>query len=215
MIIYIRTVPIFHVAWPLPVVQIATHRHYVFFSLTEVSDNQWDQIQRRLINHRLQVYYINQRPSSSKLKTVRRVIKIIFYVFRNLHITRHSNKLLEQGYVKERLKSSPRKFYGRYADLIKQYEVSISQMLNDILWPDHIQWQPLLIRLCTDLDLYWILRGFHRTFATGVACRHRTLTPLDTCSRPFGTCICSTCWGQSFFRTCRYFYGLCSSNNPR
>ena len=25
---------------------------------------------------------------------------------------------------------------------IKQYEVSLSQMLNDILWPDHIQWQP-------------------------------------------------------------------------
>ena len=34
-------------------------------------------------------------------------------------------------------------------------------------------------------------------------------------SRPFGTCICSTCWDQSFFRTCRYFYGLCSSNIPR
>ena len=44
-----------------------------------------------------------------------------------------SNKLLEQEYVKERLKSSLRKFYGRYEDLIKQYEVSLSQMLNDIL----------------------------------------------------------------------------------
>ena len=50
-------------------------------------------------------------------------------------------------------KSSLRKFYGRYRGLIKQYEVSISQMLNDILWPDHIQWQPPLIRLCTELDL--------------------------------------------------------------
>ena len=58
------------------------------------------------------------------------------------HLPRLSNKLLEQGYVKERLKSSLRKFYGRYGDLIKQYEVSLSQMLNDILWPDHIQWQP-------------------------------------------------------------------------
>ena len=54
-----------------------------------------------------------------------------------------SNKLLEQGYFKERLKSSLRKFYGRYGDLIKQYKISLSQMLNDILWPDHIQWQPL------------------------------------------------------------------------
>ena len=47
--------------------------------------------------------------------------------------TRLKNKLLEQGYVKERLKSSLRKFYGRYGDLINQYEVSLSQMLNDIL----------------------------------------------------------------------------------
>ena len=59
-----------------------------------------------------------------------------------LRATRLSNKLLEQGYVKERLKSSLRKCYGRYGDLIKQYEVSLTQMLNDILWPDHIQWQP-------------------------------------------------------------------------
>ena len=58
-----------------------------------------------------------------------------------LSATRLSNKLLEQGYAKECLKSSLRKFFGRYGDLIKQYEVSLSQMLNDILWPDHIQWQ--------------------------------------------------------------------------
>ena len=51
------------------------------------------------------------------------------------------NKLLEQGYAKERLKSSLRKIFGRYRDLIKQYEVPLSQMSNDILWPDHIQWQ--------------------------------------------------------------------------
>ena len=68
-----------------------------------------------------------------------------------LRATRLSNKLLEQGYVKERLKSSLRKFYGRYRDLIKQYEVSLSKMLNDILWPDHTQWQPP--RLCNKLDL--------------------------------------------------------------
>ena len=45
---------------------------------------------------------------------------------------------------------------------------------------------------------YRILSGFHRTFATGVACRQGTLTPPDTWSRPFGTCICSICWDQSF-----------------
>ena len=36
-------------------------------------------------------------------------------------------KLLRQGYVRERLKSSHRKFYGRYGDLIKHYEVSLCQ----------------------------------------------------------------------------------------
>ena len=31
--------------------------------------------------------------------------------------------------------------YGQYIDLIKQYETPLSRMLNDILWPDHIQLQ--------------------------------------------------------------------------
>ena len=37
-----------------------------------------------------------------------------------LRAVRLSNKLLGQGYVKEHLKSSLRKFYGRYGDLTKQ-----------------------------------------------------------------------------------------------
>ena len=44
-----------------------------------------------------------------------------------LRAKRLSNKLVEQGYVRERLKSSLSKFYGRYGDVIKQYEVSLSQ----------------------------------------------------------------------------------------
>ena len=55
-----------------------------------------------------------------------------------LRAARLSSKLLRQGYVMERLKSSLRKFYGRYGDLIKHYEVSLSQMLHDILGHDHI-----------------------------------------------------------------------------
>ena len=110
-----------------------------------------------------------------------------------LRATRLSNKLLEQGYVKERLKSSLRKFYGRYGDLIKQYEVSLSQMLNDILWPDHIQWQPP-----TDQTLYRTLPFTDFEWFPWCICDRGTLTPLDTWSRPFGTCICSTCWDQSF-----------------
>ena len=56
-----------------------------------------------------------------------------------LRAARLSSKLLRQGYVKERLKSSLRKFYGRYGDLIKHYEVSLTQMSHDILGHDHIQ----------------------------------------------------------------------------
>ena len=56
-----------------------------------------------------------------------------------LRAMRLSNKLLGHGYVKERLRSSLRKLYGRYEDLIKQYEVSLSRMLQDILDDDHLQ----------------------------------------------------------------------------
>ena len=56
-----------------------------------------------------------------------------------LRAMRLSNKLFGQGYVKERLKSSLRKFYGRYGDLTKQYEVPLSRMLHYILDNDHIQ----------------------------------------------------------------------------
>ena len=138
-----------------------------------------------------------------------------------LKATRLSNKLLEQGYVMERLKSSLRKCYGRYGDLIKQCEVPLLRMLNNILWPDHIQWQPTsdqilykAVALSLNSTFYRILKCFHRTFAARVACRQGTLTPPDTWSRPSGTCICSTCWDKSFFRTGRYFSGLCSSNTP-
>ena len=56
-----------------------------------------------------------------------------------LWAVRLSNKLLGQEYVKKRFKSSLRKFYGRYGDLTKQYEVPLSRMLHDILDDDHIQ----------------------------------------------------------------------------
>ena len=73
-----------------------------------------------------------------------------------LRAVRLSNKLLGQGYVKERLRSSLRKFYGRYGDLIKQYEVPLSRMLYDILDDDHLQWHPPLIRHYTNVwPYYW------------------------------------------------------------
>ena len=72
-----------------------------------------------------------------------------------LRAARLSSKLLGQGYVKERLKSSLRKFYDRYGDLIKHYEVSLSQMLHDILGHDHIQWHTQLIRHYPNLRTYY------------------------------------------------------------
>ena len=45
-----------------------------------------------------------------------------------LRARRLYSKLLKQEYLLERLKSSFRKFYGRYGDLIQQYEVSLSRM---------------------------------------------------------------------------------------
>ena len=59
-----------------------------------------------------------------------------------LRATWLSNKLPEQEYVKECLKSSLKKVYGRYGDLIKPHEVRLSRMLHGILKPDQIQWQP-------------------------------------------------------------------------
>ena len=73
-----------------------------------------------------------------------------------------ASKLLGQGYVMERLKSSLRKFYGRYGDLIKNYEVSLSQMLHDILGHDHIQWLTRLIRHYTNLRTYYRTGLYYR-----------------------------------------------------
>ena len=73
-----------------------------------------------------------------------------------------SSKLLGQGYVMERSKSSLRKFYGRYGDLIKHYEVSLSQMLHDILGHDHVQWHPQLIRHYTNLRTYYRTGLYYR-----------------------------------------------------
>ena len=64
-----------------------------------------------------------------------------------LRTRRLSSALLKQGYLVERLKSSFRKFYGRYGDIIQQYEISLSRMLNDILTTDQLHVTPQPIRL--------------------------------------------------------------------
>ena len=43
-----------------------------------------------------------------------------------------TNKMMLQGYNESRLKSSFRKFYGRYNDLVCGYNLSLAHMLNDL-----------------------------------------------------------------------------------
>ena len=97
--------------------------------------------------------------------------------------------LLTFWYLMERLKSSFRKFYGRYGDLIQQYEVSLSRMLNDILILDQ-QWLPNQSDF-QPISWPWyrtwpspIMSGFHGAFVTGVACQQGTLTLPDIWFRP-------------------------------
>ena len=42
-------------------------------------------------------------------------------------------KLVEQGYVKTRLRVYGRKFYGRYNDIVSPYNVSLTQFLGDLI----------------------------------------------------------------------------------
>ena len=102
-----------------------------------------------------------------------------------LRAARLSSKLLGQGYVMERLKSSLRKFYGRYGDLIKHYEVSLSQMLHDTIYNDTLNWSDITpiceliteLDFITDFDLITKFWRFPFYIATGAASQQRTLTP--------------------------------------
>ena len=115
---------------------------------------------------------------------------------------RLSCKLHGQGYAIERWKSSLMKFYGRYGDPIKHYEIFLTHMLHNILGHDHIQWHPPSISHftkswpcyptwphCRSWCYYLIAGGFHMIFATGAARWQRKLTPPDiwSCFVPFGT----------------------------
>ena len=80
-------------------------------------------------------------------------------------------------------------------------------MLNDILILDQLQWHPHQSNF-PPISWPWystwpslIISGFHRAFATGVACQQGTLTLPDIWFCPFfGDCLCSNCWDQ-FSRT--------------
>ena len=103
-----------------------------------------------------------------------------------------SNKLLGQGYVKERFRSSLRKFLlsvrGSHQTIRGHPLPNITR--HSEWWPSTVtpsidqtlnQFLTLLLMwtLLPNLTFYLITRGFHRSFTTGAACRQRTLTPPD------------------------------------
>ena len=118
----------------------------------------------------------------------------------------------------ERLKSSFRKFYGRYWNLIQQYEVFLSRMLNGILTLDHLsdfqtdQNFHKFSDLDTELDLHRIASGSTEHLQR-VTCQQWTFP--DTWFRPLVlTCLSSNCSDQ-FSRTCRIFSWLFTLNIHR
>ena len=134
-----------------------------------------------------------------------------------LRATRIFKELLEQWYVKEHLKLSLKKYFVRYVDQIKQYEVPLSRMLN-VAWRYTMTTLPrsdfIPIRyLITELDLFPIMRGFHRTFTTGVTHWQQTLTPADTWFRPMW--YMSAVWYKTFSPSLSLFSGLFIANIPR
>ena len=119
-----------------------------------------------------------------------------------LRTMRLSNKLLGQGYVKERLRSSLRKFYGRYGDFTKQYEVPLSRMLHDILDDGPHTVTPSIDRtlhqfltitdlhLITEFDFLPYFARFPQNICNGCDTEDAYSSGHLVLSH-FGTCMCS------------------------
>ena len=107
-------------------------------------------------------------------------------------------------------------YLGRYGGL-KAYKTTWStraRILNDNLKLCLIQWHPPSLVLLSKSWPYY--QAFPFTELREVSIEHlrrlkfagrgrsllRTPGPV-----PFGTCICSTCWNQYFFKACRDFLG--------
>ena len=91
-----------------------------------------------------QCIIINTSSNNNKFDTTYPDLLIISMSF-FLWATRFANKLLEQGYVQESLKSLLKTWSVRIS--IKQYEVPLSWISNDSLKLDHKQRHPLSIKL--------------------------------------------------------------------
>ena len=64
---------------------------------------------------------------------------------------------------------------------------------HSVTWP-YTMTTPYRSDFIPNSTFYRILSGFHRTFATGVACRQGTLTPPDTWSCPIWDLQMFFCW---------------------
>ena len=73
-----------------------------------------------------------------------------------------TRKLLNQGLLMVKLKSSIRKFYGRHHDLVNRYGISVSQMTSDMF---HLSYK--------HFHMSWSIRLYIR-------CRHKSFSYTDT-----------------------------------
>ena len=153
-----------------------------------------------------------------------------FYECFILRAARLSCKLLGQGYVRGRLKLTLRKFYGRYGDLTKYYEIPLSQMLHDILGHDHkklysdtLHWSDISLNhdIVTELDLFYITVFDVIILFLEVSIEHLQRVRLANRGRlllrtpgpiPFGTCTCSNV-GTRYSWTC-HVYGPFEFDHP-
>ena len=121
----------------------------------------------------------------------------------------------------ERLKSSFKKFTGRYGDVIQQYEVSLSHVKwHSDPWPVTVTSQPP--RLST--NFITLIPGLTFTELRVVSMEHLQQVLLASRERlPFrtpgsvplvGTSLCSNCWDQ-FYRTYRNFSRPFTLNTPQ
>ena len=139
-----------------------------------------------------------------------------------LRVRRLSSKLLKQGYFVECLKSSFRKLYSRYGDRIRQNEVSLSQMLNNILTFDQLQWlhnrskfPPIFISLISGLTFTELpVVSMEHLQRVWLASRERLPFRTPGSVPLFGTCLCHNSLDQ-FYRSCRIFSRLFTLNTPR
>ena len=133
------------------------------------------------------------------------VMKVLFWERCDFHVSFSGRDMSGK-----RLKSFLRKFYGRYGDHFKPYEVPLSQMLNDILGhfactvtqinSDTLHWSDISLNrdfvtepdFITVFDVITLFRGVSIGHLQRVWLANRGLLLLRTPAPvPFGTCIYS------------------------